>query len=174
MRRTANKRKSLGPGEEQVVMAGVRKGSAAAGRDAGEGASSEVSAWIREHRCTYDIQPLVEKKRGRTIHVGYEVNLHAELPVTEQITEADARRVVAIRDRLGEILESLIPKDVEARIQRVPFRASVRFPRGTTKNPMVTRSAAVYPPNYASVEPGDREKFGPTEKCLREMGFKKA
>ena len=79
-----------------------------------------------------------------------------------------------IRDRLGDILESLIPSDVKARIERVPFRRSVRFMRGTGKNPMVTRTLRIFHPDYSALQPDDRKKFGPTEKRLAEMGLRKA
>ena len=39
---------------------------------------------------------------------------------------------------------------------------------------MVTRTLRIFHPDYAAVQPDDRQKFGPTEKRLSEMGFKKA
>jgi hypothetical protein len=47
---------------------------------------SETSDWIREHKCTYDIQPVVELEDGEATPIGYELNLHAELAVPDQIT----------------------------------------------------------------------------------------
>jgi hypothetical protein len=174
--RTTTKRNSeaLGSDDEHPVMADVPSFTGSAANGVGESAASDASAWIREHRCTYDIQPLVDKKHGRAIEVGYDLNLHAELPVTGRITMEDARRVEAIRERLREILECLIPKDVEARIQRVFFGWSVRSRRGTSKSLVVIRSALVFLTNYESVELGHRERFAPMENRLREMGFTRA
>jgi hypothetical protein len=135
---------------------------------------SETSDWIRKHKCTYDIQSVVELEEGAAAHLGYELNLHAELPVGESLTKTDATNLDEIRDRLGEILESLIPTDTKARIERVPFRRAVRFPKGGGKNPMVTRTLRVFHPDYSALQPGDREKFYPTEKRLEEMGFTRA
>lgn len=135
---------------------------------------SEPSDWIREHKCTYDIQPVVELEEGQATQLGYELNLHAELPIGGTLTKEDATNLDGIRDRLGEILESLIPKDTKARIERVPFRRAVRFPKGGGKNPMVTRTVRVFHPDYSALQPGDREKLYPTEKRLEEMGFTRA
>jgi hypothetical protein len=165
-------------GAEQAALPDFpREPGGAAAKQGGERAVNDTLVWIREHRCRYDIQALVEVVEGRLCHVGYEVNLHAELPelpIGEKITKEVTSRVDELRDRLGEILESLIPKDVEATIQVAPFRPSVRYPKGLGKNPVVTRTARVFPPSYANVSPGDRENFRPTEERLTEMGFTKA
>jgi hypothetical protein len=112
-------------------------------------------------------------EEGGPTQLGYELNLYAELPVGDKITPELGKTVDAIRDRLGEILESLIPSEIKARIERVPFRRSVRFPRAAG-SPVVTRSVRVYHPDYSALEPGDREKLHPTEKRLEEMGFSRA
>ncbi len=134
---------------------------------------SELSDWIRKHRCTYDIQPVVELEEGAATHLGYELNLHAELPLGGKFTPEEAKRLDEIRDRLGEVLESLIPKDAKARIEHAPFRRAVRFPKGG-KNPMVTRTVRVLHPDNEAMKPGDREKFHPTEERLEQMGFTRA
>jgi hypothetical protein len=134
---------------------------------------SELSDWIREHKCTYDIQPVVEIEEGGPTHLGYELNLHAELPVGETLTPAVGKDLDEIRDRLGEVLESLIPNDAKARIERAPFRRAVRFPKGG-RNPMVTRTVRVFHPGNEAMKPGDREKLQPTEHRLEDMGFTRA
>jgi hypothetical protein len=101
------------------------------------------------------------------------LNLHAELPVGETLSPEVAKDLDEIRDKLGDILESLVPKDTKARIERAPFRRAVRFPKGG-KNPMVTRTVRIFHPDYQAMKPGDREKFHPTEKRLEEMGFTRA
>ena len=134
---------------------------------------SDMNDWIREHQCRYDIQPVVEFLKGQPTQMGFELNLHAELPMGESITPELGKVLDEIRDRLGEIIESLIPKDAKARIERAAFRRGVRFAKGGGK-PLVTRTVRVFHPDYAALEPGDREKLQPTEKRLEAMGFMKA
>jgi hypothetical protein len=134
----------------------------------------ETAKWISDHRCTYEIQPVVEIAKGTAGQVGFELSLHAELPVGEALTPELAKEVDEIRDRLGDVLESLIPTDAKARIERVPFRRAFRFMHGSAKNPMVTRTLRVFHPDYSALRPDDRKKLAPTEKRLTEMGFRKA
>lgn len=134
---------------------------------------SEMSDWVRKHKCTYDIQPVVEMEEGAATQLGYELNLHAELTLGGKLTPEEGRRLDEIRDRLGDVLESLIPKDTKARIERTPFRRAVRFPKGAG-NPMVTRTVRVFHPDYSALQPGDREKLHATEQLLEEMGFTRA
>jgi hypothetical protein len=135
---------------------------------------SDTSEWVRNHKCTYDIQPVVEIEEKGPTHLGYELNLHAELPLTEgRLSTEVGKTLDGIRDRLGEILESLIPKDAKARIERVPFRRSVRFSKGAGQ-PTVTRSLRVFHPDYAALQPSDREKLRTTEDRLAQIGFTRA
>jgi hypothetical protein len=136
--------------------------------------TSEWAQWVKQHKCTYDIQPVVEMEEGGPSQLGYELNLHAELPLAEgKLTTEAGKTLDRIRDRLGEILESLIPKDTKARIERVPFRRSVRFSKGAGQ-PMVTRSIRVFHPDYSALQPSDREKLRPTEDRLAQIGIPRA
>lgn len=135
---------------------------------------SDLFDWVRAHKCTYDIQPVVEIEEGGPTHLGYELNLHAELPVGDRLTPEVGKTLDEIRDRLGDVLESLIPKDAKARIELAPFRRAVRFPKGAGKSPIVTRTVRVFHPDNEAMKPGDREKFHPTEQRLEEMGFTRA
>ncbi|MGH9320704.1 MAG: hypothetical protein ACRD3V_12570, partial [Vicinamibacteria bacterium] len=152
----------------------ARAAVAAAAGVAGEGTMSEISDWIRKHKCTYEIQPILEMDEAGPTHLGYELNLHAELPIGETLTPEVGKTLDDIRDRLGEVMKSLIPKDAKARIEHAPFRRAVRFPKGAGKNPMVTRTVRVVHPDNEPMKPGDREKFHPTESRLEEMGFTRA
>lgn len=136
-----------------------------------ESAMSELSDWIHEHKCTYEIQPVVELGESGPGHVGFELNLHAELAVPETLGPEAGKALDEIRDKLGEILESLIPKDTRAHVERVPFRRAVRFPKAAVGNPLVTRSARIFHPDYAAMQPGDRERLRPTEERLTDLGF---
>jgi hypothetical protein len=134
-----------------------------------------LSDWIEKHRCTYDIQPILEMDEGQAGHVGFELNVHAEFPVSAKLTADDGKRLDEIRDKLGEIIDLLVPKDSEdARFELVPFRRSVRFSSGAGKNPKVTRTVRIFHLDYAAVEPSDRQKLEPAERRLQEMGVQKA
>jgi hypothetical protein len=134
---------------------------------------TDLSKWVAAHGCTYDISPVIELDEGQPSQTGFELNLHAELPMWDTITPELGKVIDEIRDKLGEVLEVLIPRDAKARVERVPFRRAVRFPHGGGKNPMVTRTARVFHPDYRAIQPSDREKLGPTETRLTEMGFRK-
>jgi hypothetical protein len=135
---------------------------------------SDLSDWIHEHKCTYEIHPVLELSEGGPSHSGFELNLHAELAVPETMGPAAGKALDDIRDKLGEILESLIPKDAKAHIERAPFRRAIRFPKGAAGNPVVTRSVRIFHPDYAAMQPGDRERLRPTEERLMDLGFTRA
>lgn len=134
---------------------------------------SQISDWIREHKCSYNIQPVAELVEGASMQLGYELNLYAQVPADDNVPGKLGKAVDEIREQLTKIMESLIPKDAKAHIERAPFRRAVRFLRGSG-NPVVTRTVYVYHPDYSALEPGDREKLYPTEKRLEEMGFTRA
>ena len=134
---------------------------------------SETSDWIREHKCSYNIQPVAELVEGEATQLGYELNLYAEVPMGDTITPELGKVIDEIRDQLAQIVNSLIPKDAKARIQRAPFRRALRFPHGSGK-PVVTRTVYVYHPDNSALQPGDREKLHPTEERLEKMGFARA
>lgn len=139
----------------------------------GQRAVSEMSDWIRDHKCSYNIQPVAELVEGAAMQLGYELNLYAEVPVNASVPGKLGQAIDELREELTKIMESLIPKDAKAHIERAPFRRAVRFLRGSGK-PVVTRTIYVYHPDYSALEPGDREKLHPTETRLEEMGFTRA
>lgn len=40
----------------------------------------ELSAWVVDNYCSYDIAPIVELRQGDRTEVDFDLNLHAELP----------------------------------------------------------------------------------------------
>jgi len=43
-----------------------------------------MTDWIEKHRCTYEIQPILEIDEGQNDRVGFELNLNAEERLQER------------------------------------------------------------------------------------------
>ena len=135
---------------------------------------AELARWVRDNHCSYDIAPIVELQRGEQADVGYEINLHAELPWEGETTPEILAKQDEIRDKLAELIDVLIPKEsADARFDFVPFRLQARFLRGAGF-PTIKRTVRVFRRDYQHVTPEDRGKFRPFEKELDAIGFKKA
>ena len=52
----------------------------------------ELSAWVVDNYCSYDIAPIVELREGDRTEVGFELNLHAEPPWKGKLTPELRRR----------------------------------------------------------------------------------
>jgi hypothetical protein len=134
----------------------------------------ELLAWIAENHCSYDIAPIVELQEGNRTEVGFELNLHAQLPWKGESTPALRAKADEIREKLTELVHALVPKDSEkARFEIVPYQAAVRFARGGGL-PEMTRTVRIFHRDFRNVEAEDRAKFGPFEERLRSLGFKRA
>ena len=133
----------------------------------------EDSKWIQDHRCAYDIRPIVELRTGDRADVGFEVNLSACLPWEGNLTPEFREEVAQIEKKLREIMKALVPKEsAEARFEIAPTRPAVRFPHGGNE-PEVTVTVRVYHKDYGLVQAGDRGKFQDTEKLLQSLGFRR-
>ena len=136
--------------------------------------SQELSAWVRDNHCTYDIAPIVELQDGDQAEVGFELNLYAEVPWTGKSTPELQTKVDEIKEKLAELVDVLVPKDSEnARIEIVPHRRAARFARGVGL-PQMTRTVRIFHNDYRNVAPEDRAKFRPFETKLGSIGFKRA
>ena len=134
----------------------------------------ELSAWITDNHCSYDIAPIVELQEGDRAEVGFELNLHAELPWKGEATPELRAKATEIREKLTELVNALVPKASEkARFEIAPFRRAVRFAGGGGL-PKMTRTVRIFHRDFRNVEPEDRAKFGPFEERLRSLGFKRA
>ncbi len=134
----------------------------------------ELSAWITDNHCSYDIAPIVELQEGDRAEVGFELNLHAELPWKGEATPELRVKANEIRDKLTELANALAPKDSEkARFEIAPFRRAVRFAGGGGL-PKMMRTIRIFHRDFRNVESEDRAKFGPFEERLRSLGFKRA
>ena len=88
----------------------------------------ELSAWITDNHCSYDIAPIVELQEGDRAEVGFELNLHAELPWKGESTPELRAKATEIREKLTELVNALVPQASEkARFEIAPFRRAVRF-----------------------------------------------
>ena len=134
----------------------------------------ELSAWITDHHCSYDLAPIVELQEGDRAEVGFELNLHAELPWKGESTPELRAKATEIREKLTELVNALVPQASEkARFEIAPFRRSVRFAGGGGL-PKMTRTVRIFHRDFRNVEPEDRAKFGPFEERLRSLGFKRS
>jgi len=134
----------------------------------------ELSAWVADNHCSYEIAPIVELQDGDRSEVGFELNLHAELPWEGESTPELRAKAEEIREKLTELVEVLVPKDSQnARFEVVPHRPAIRFLGGRGR-PKMTRTVRIFHSDFRNVEPEDRAKFGPFEKRLRSLGFKRA
>ena len=143
----------------------------------------ELSAWITDHHCSYDLAPIVELQEGDRAEVGFELNLHAELPWKGESTPELRAKATEIREKLTElvsetwsprIVNALVPKASEkARFEIAPFRRAVRFAGGGGL-PKMARTVRIFHRDFRNLEPEDRAKFGPFEERLRSLGFKRS
>jgi hypothetical protein len=137
--------------------------------------SAELAQWVRDNHCSYDITPIIELQHGDQTEVGFELNLHAELPWRGESTPELREKAEEIKTKLAELVDALVPKESEAaRIEIVPFRGrAVRFAHGAGL-PLMSRTVRIFRKDFSHVEPEDRAKFHPFEAELHSIGFKKA
>ncbi len=134
----------------------------------------ELSAWVVDNRCSYEIAPIVELKDGDRTEVGFELDLRAELPWKGASTPQLRAKADEIKGKPTELVDVLVPKDSKkARFEIVPYRRAVKFLRGEGL-PQITRTVRIFHRDFENVEPEDRAKFRPFEERLRSIGFKKA
>ena len=134
----------------------------------------ELSAWIVDNHCSYDIAPIVELQHGDRTEVGFELNLHAELPWEGESTPELRAKAEEIREKLTALVDVLVPKESEkTRFEIVPYKAAARFLGGHGR-PKLTRAVRIFHADYHAVAPEDRATFGPFEERLRSLGFKRA
>jgi hypothetical protein len=134
----------------------------------------ELSAWVVDNHCSYELVPIVELQHGDRTEVGFELNLHAELPWEGESTPELRAKAEEIREKLTELVDVLIPKDSEnARFDIVPYQPAFRF-LGGRGLPKLTRTVRIFHSDFRNVDPEDRAKFGPFEERLRSLGFKRA
>ncbi len=85
----------------------------------------ELSAWVVDNYCSYDIAPIVELREGDRTEVGFELNLHAELPWKGKFTPELRAKAEEIREKLTELVDVLVPKDSEKE-GRVPIESLMK------------------------------------------------
>lgn len=133
----------------------------------------ELAAWITDNNCSYEITTIVELHDGDRAEVGFELNLHAELPWEGQSMPEVRSKAEEIGDKLTELVDVLVPKESpHVRFEIVPHHAAMRFLGGRGR-PKMTRTVRIFHSDFREVEPEDRAKFGPLEERLRSLGFKK-
>jgi hypothetical protein len=103
----------------------------------------EWVAWARAHKASFEIQPLVERHKGKQVEVGFEVSLFARMDRDVPAEEARPSNL-AIYHKLREMLESLVPADHPvARLDVGPLRTAAKLRSKRDFAPEVELSARV-------------------------------
>lgn len=106
---------------------------------------SDLTAWAKGHAARFEVAPLFEMVKGRKVQVGFTASLYARLPL-EKAPGAERRaEAAAIRERLAEIVQSLVPREgSRARVEIDPPRAAVVLEPEGQREPEVALSARVF------------------------------
>ncbi len=129
-------------------------------------------AWAREHKVCYEVRPLMSKQGDRLVQVGFEFEIAARLPAAGESRQQATRQLVSAIARLAH---RVFPTEGEvARFELAPFRPVAQLRKETGLQPEVCRVVQVYQKEdfRKSVVEGDRQRLGPLEQRLRELGVK--
>jgi hypothetical protein len=132
--------------------------------------------WTRTHQVCYNVQPLEEMHGGELVQVGFEVELAARLPSATEGIESRRRATRAVLNTLAELAERVFPAEGDiARSELAPVRAVAQLRRDTGRQPEVRRTVRIYrkQDSFRSVAEGDRQRLGPFERRLQELGAKR-
>ena len=136
---------------------------------------SDVAAWARAHKASFEVTPLVESNAGKKVHVGFTLTLYAQIPMDK--TPGGERTTAAgeLWQRLREVVQTFTPKEGgRYRVDIEPPRsAAVLRPENELK-PEIALNARIFHADatFAEVTPAERDQLGPVTKRLTEMGLK--
>ena len=134
---------------------------------------AEWSAWAREHRAAFELDPLIELVRGATVQVGFSLTIYVAAPMEE----APGQRLEAVRrlwDELKELAEDVSPEAQRTSRVQLDQAARVVLRPANEFKPEVGLTFHVFPrgESLASVTPEDRERMTRLEKRLLSFGLK--
>lgn len=105
---------------------------------------SDLTAWAREHAARFEVAPLFEMVKGERVQVGFTVSLYARLPLDKAPGAERRADAAAIRERLAEVVQSLVPREgSRARVEIDPPRAAVVLEPEGQREPEIALYARV-------------------------------
>jgi hypothetical protein len=136
----------------------------------------EAVEWVRAHKASVEMQPLLEVHRGEKVPVGFELNLFALLgrrnpEVTDRLPEMQE-----IHRVLRQLLEGVVPGEHPvARLEVEPFRAAVKLRAQAEFAPEVQLSGRVVrrTETFTAVPAEARNALAFVEKGLHDLGFRR-
>jgi hypothetical protein len=131
-------------------------------------------AWTRTHQVCYEVRPLMQMHGAAVVQVGVEFELAARLPrAAEEGREARRRATRAAVIALNALAGRVFPDKGEiARFEVAPFHAVAQLRPETGFQPEVRTSVKIYrrQDSSRSVAAEDRQRLGPFEQRLKELG----
>jgi hypothetical protein len=131
--------------------------------------------WVRAHKASFEIHPLVELHKGEQVEVGFEINLFARMDRTVPAEEARQSNL-AIHHTLREMLESLVgPEHPTARLEVGPLRTAATLRSKRDFAPEVELQARVIRrgETFAPVPEGARGRLAFLEDGLLALGLRR-
>lgn len=132
-------------------------------------------AWTREHKVCYEVRPLMQKHGEQLVQVGFEFEIAARLPKAAGLGESRRQTTQHLLRAMAQLVHRVFPAEGEvARFELAPFQPVVQLRREAGLQPEVRRVVEVYHKKnfWQSVGEGDRQRLGPLEQRLRELGVK--
>lgn len=132
-------------------------------------------AWAREHKVCYDVGPLMRKDGDKLVQVGFEFEIAARLPDATAGVESRQQATRHLLSAMAQLAHRVFPTEGDvARFELAPFQPVAQLRKETGFRPEVRRVVQVYRKEnfWQSVGEGDRQRLGPLEQRLRELGVK--
>ena len=132
-------------------------------------------AWARENKVCYEVRPLMHTHDDELVQVGFEFEIAARLPDAEPGSEAGQDVTRHLIREMAQLAHRVFPTEGEvARFELAPFQPVAQLRKETGLQPELRRVVQVYHKEdfWQRVGAGDRERLGPLEQRLRELGVK--
>ena len=131
--------------------------------------------WAREHKVCYEVRPLMQNNGEQLVQVGFEFEIAARLPKAAGRGESRQQTTRRLLSAMAQLVHRVFPAEGEvARFELAPFQPVAQLRRETRFQPEVRRVVQVYHKKdfWQRVGEGDRQRLGPLEQSLRELGVK--
>jgi hypothetical protein len=137
-------------------------------------AVAETVSWAQAHEASFELTPLIEMHEGKKLHVGYTLDLYAELPLEKLGTPERQAVALAALSKLREVVESLHPEG-DVRIQVDPGLPGGCLRPANDMDPEVCLSARIYHGHdyFAPVTEAERAQLLRVERALTALGLKR-